>query len=195
MLTFRHLIEIPVACRAFVLLGAGLFFWCTQASGEQSSPAATASSLAKGASEDVVGKIINFTPESDRYRISGWNKPEGNYAWSEGKSAKLALPIPADAGALTIKMTLRGLIQPPALSSQPVELYASNRKVADWQVADSGVFTAEIPAELTKSAAGTLNLELRIPKAASPHSLGMNTDGRILGVCAYSIEVSSATGK
>lgn len=194
---------MPLACRRkCALLGAGFFLFGTQAFCEKTSPAAnqpatpaTASSPAKAALESVVGKVINFTADSDRYRISGWNKTEGNYAWSEGRSARLTLPVPANAGALTVKMTLRGLIQPPALPSQPVEVYASNQKVADWQVADSAVFTAEIPAELTKSAGGTLNLELRIPKAASPKSLGMNTDERILGVCGYSIEVSSATAK
>lgn len=203
MLTFRYLIETPFACRrTFVLLGAGLFLLCTQAFGDKSSPAANqpatpaaVNSPAKAASESVVGKVITFTTDSEHYRISGWNKPEGNYAWSEGTSARLALPVPADAGPLTVKMTLRGLIKPPTLPAQPVAVYANNQKIADWQVSDSAVFTVEIPAELTKGAGGTLSLELRIPKAASPKSLGMNDDVRILGVCAYSIEVSSATAK
>lgn len=200
MLTFPYrLVVMPLACRrAFALLGAGLFLLVTPAPGQKVSPTVSQSttpapvtSPAKAASESVVGKVINFTADSDRYRISGWNKSEGTYAWSEGRSARLALPVPADAGTLTLKMTLRGLIKPPTLPFQPVEVYANNQKVADWQVADSAVFTAEIPAELTKSAVGTLNLELRTPKAASPKSLGMNTDERVLGVCGYSIEVRS----
>jgi hypothetical protein len=72
-----------------------------------------------------------------------------------------------------------------------VEVYANNQKIADWLVADRKAFTAGIPAELTKSGGKMLNLELRIPKAASPQSLGMNNDGRILGVCCYSIELTS----
>jgi hypothetical protein len=204
MHTFRSdLVQVPLACsHPYVLLAAGLFLLSTQVSCERTSPTASqptssgaANSPATAASESVVGKVINFTADSDRYRISGWNKPEGNYAWSEGTSARLALPVPAVAGALTVKMTLRGLVQPPALPSQPVEVYANNQKVADWQVADSAVFTAEVPAELTKGGSGTLNLELRTPKAATPKSLGMNTDERILGVCGYSIEVSSAAAK
>lgn len=194
MFTFLYrIVDMPSACRrGFVLLGAVVLLCCTQTSCERTSPTANQSAIV---SESVIGKVINFTADSERYRVSGWNKSEGNFAWSEGNSARLAFPVPADAGALRVKMTLRGLIQTPALPSQPVEVYANKQKVADWEVADSAVFTAEISAEVTKGGGGTLNLELRIPKAASPKSLGMNTDERILGVCGYSIEINGAAVK
>lgn len=183
-------LEMLLACRrALALLGVGLFLLCPLAFGEKPSPAASQPSSPDGGS--VVGKVIAFTRDSERYRVSGWNKTEGDYAWTEGTSAKLALPISADAGPLTVKMTLRGLVHPPVLPSQPVEVYVNDQKIADWQVADTAPFTAEIPAELTKSAGKMLHLELRIPKAASPQSFGMNNDGRILGVCCYSIELTS----
>jgi hypothetical protein len=199
MLTIpHHLARMPFPCRrAFALLGAGLFCLSTQTSCEKPSPTASqptppaTSNSAKTAPGSVVGQIIPFRADSERYRVSGWSKTEGDYAWSEGTSARLALPIKAYAGPLTIKMTLRGLVQPPALPFQPVEVYANTQKVADWQVADTAAFTAAVPAELTKSGGDTLSLELRIPKAASPESLGMNNDGRILGVCSYSIELTS----
>jgi hypothetical protein len=204
MLRFRFLlVKIPLAGRrAFALLGASLFLLCTQTSCEEKSATTSQpttspakNSAVNAAPGSVVGQVIDFTADSERYRVSGWSVSEGNFAWTEGTSAGLALPIPADAGALTVKMTLRGLIQPPTLPSQPVTVYANTVKVADWQVSDSAVFTAEVPAELTKSGAGTLTLELRIPKATSPKTLGINEDGRILGVSCYSIEVSSAAAK
>jgi hypothetical protein len=197
MLTFRYrLVEMPSACRrAFALLGAALFLLGTQASCEKTSPTASqsttptaANSPANAVPGSVVGQVIQFTSASERYRVSGWSKTEGDFAWTDGTSARLALPIPADTGPLTVKMTLRGLIQPPTLPSQPVEVYVNDQKVADWQVSDTAAFTGEIPAELTKGA-GTLNLEFRIPKATSPKALGMNTDTRILGICGYSIEL------
>ena len=113
MYTFRYSpVQVPLACRrALALIGAGVFLFGTQAFCEKPSPTAsqpaTASSPAKAASESVVGKVINFTADSDRYRISGWNKTEGNYAWSEGRSARLTLPVPADAGALTMRLVSR----------------------------------------------------------------------------------------
>ncbi len=101
MLTFPYrVVEMPLACRrAFALLGAGLLLLCTQASCEKTSPTASqpttpaaANSPAKAASENVIGNVIKFTADSERYRVSGWNKSEGDYAWSEGTSARLALP-------------------------------------------------------------------------------------------------------
>ena len=86
-------------------------------------------------------------------------------------------------------MTLRGLVQPPNLPFQPVEVYVSDQKIADWQVSNTAAFTIEIPAELTKGTE-TLNLEFRIPKATSPKALGINTDTRMLGICCYSIELT-----
>jgi len=191
MHTFSYrFVGIPCA-----VLCAGLFFLFTQISCEKTSPTASqfttpaaASSPVNAAPGSVLGQVINFTPDSERYRVSGWSKTEGNFAWTEGNSARLALPIPADAGALTVQMSLRGLIQPPTLPSQPVEVYVNDQKVADWQVAETAAFTVEIPAELTKGAE-LLNLEFRIPKATSPKALGMNADTRVLGICAYSIEL------
>lgn len=200
MLTIPHRMtrRLFVWRQVFTLLGASFFFLGTQTSCEKPSSTASqpttpsaANSATNASSGSIIGQVINFTADSERYRVSGWSKTEGNFAWTEGTSARLALPIKGNAGPTSIKMTLRGLIQPPVLPSQPVEVYASNQKVADWQVANTAAFTAEVPAELTKSGGATLSLELRIPKAASPKSLGMNDDGRILGVCCYSIELTS----
>ena len=193
MLTFHYrLPEMPFACRrAFTLIGTALLLLCTQAcekpSSTTSQPAAL-SSPANAAPGSVVGQVIPFTADSERYRISGWNKTEGDYAWSEGTSARLALPVPAGVGPLTVKMRLRGLIQPPNLPFQPVAVYVNDQKIADWEVAEGAAFTAQVPAEVSKMGE-TLNLEFRIPKATSPKALGMNADDRILGICAYSIEI------
>jgi hypothetical protein len=196
MLTFPHrFVEMPLAGRALAVVGASLFLLFTHASGQkapgtasQSATAAAASSPANALPESVIGQVIKFTSDSERYRVSGWSRTEGNFAWTEGTSARLALPIPVDAGALKLSMTLRGLTQPPTLPAQSVEVYVKDKKIADWQVSETAPFTAEIPAELTK---GTkkLNLEFRIPKATSPNALGMNADTRLLGICAYSIEL------
>ena len=193
MLTFHYrLAKMPFAYRrAFAFLGTALFLLFMQACEKPSSTAsqpAASNSPANAAPGSVVGQVIPFTADSERYRVSGWAKTEGDYAWSEGASARLALPIPAGAGPLTVKMRLRGLIQLPNLPFQPVAVYVNNQKVADWEVAEGASFTAQVPAEVSKMEE-TLNLEFRIPKAASPKALGMNADDRILGICAYSIEI------
>jgi hypothetical protein len=181
MPTFLYsLAEMPLAYRrTFALFGTGLLLLCTPACEKSSQPAASNS--------PANGQVIPFTADSERYRVSGWTKSEGDYAWSEGTSAKLALPIPAGAGPLSVMMKLRGLVKPPDLPFQPVAVYVNGQKIADWEVADSASFTAQVPADVSNEK--TLNLEFRIPKAASPKALGINADDRILGICAYSIEI------
>jgi hypothetical protein len=181
MLKFRYsFVKIPLAyLQALALLSAGLFILCTQTSCDKPAPTASESTTpaTDAGPRSVIGQVINFTSASERYRVSGWGKTEGDFACTEGTSAKLALPMVEDVGSLTVKMTLRGSTGPD-LPSQQVEVYANDQKITDWQVADKADFTAQI-AGLPKGGGGTLNIELRIPKATSPNSL-----------CAYSIEVT-----
>ena len=158
-----------------------------------SLPAASESPVPSGSTAPAtiaIGTPIRFNAggESERYRDAGWSKTERDYTWSEGPVAKLNLPIPADAGVLTLNMKLGGLTKPPTLVSQPVQVVVNGRKIADWQVADTADFTAQIPAEVTKTG-GTLTVELRLSNATSPKALGLSDDGRVLGIRAYSLEL------
>lgn len=138
----------------------------------------------------AIGRSIRFNAggESERYRDAGWSKTEKDFTWSEGPVAKLNLPIPADAGLLTLSMKLGGLTKPPTLESQAVQVLVNGRKIADWQVAETADFTARIPAEVTKTG-GILTVELRLANATSPKALGLGDDDRLLGVRAYSMEL------
>jgi len=138
----------------------------------------------------AIGAPIRFNlgGGSEGYRGTGWSKTEQDFTWTEGNVAKLNLPIPANAGALTLTMNLGGLTKPPTLASQAVQVVVNGQKVADWQVADPADFTAQLPAEMTKNG-GTLTIELRIPNATTPKALGLGEDGRLLGIRAYSLEL------
>lgn len=156
-------------------------------------PAETASnSSPNSATPDVVGKRIEFKSggNSEVYRVSGWSGSETDCTWTEGNSAKLALPISSNAGALTLKVTMAALTHEPELPFQPVEVYVNGQKIVEWQVA-AGEFVATISGEMTKNG-GTLSIEFRTPKAFTPKSVGMNDDTRILALCVRSIELVKA---
>ena len=140
--------------------------------------------------EEPAGWMVRFNAGSgaEIYRASGWSGAEPEFTWTEGTSAKLKLPLPDRAAALMLRMKLGGLIHPPELPVQNVAVYANGQKIADWQVKDPADFAAPIPFELTKNAEN-LEIELRIPEAASPQSLGMSYDGRLLGVRCYFVEL------
>jgi hypothetical protein len=65
-----------------------------------------------------------------------------------GKSAQLALPIPADSGGLTLVIKMGALVNRPAVPYQVVEVLANGQKTADWEVADMADFSALIPGEV-----------------------------------------------
>jgi len=68
-------------------------------------------------------------------------------------------------------MALAGLTKEPQLPAQPVEVYANQKKVAQWQVIEKKESIASIPTDVV-GGTGALILEFRMPKAASPESIG-----------------------
>lgn len=149
----------------------------------------SASSLSNSGA-DIVGERIEFKfgGNSEPYQVSGWSKTEPEFTWSEGVSAKMTLPISSSPGGLTLKIVMAALIHDPELPSQPVEVYTNGQKVVEWQAGNTAEFVATIPGEVVKNG-GSLDLEFRTPKAASPKSLGISADPRVLGICVRSIEL------
>lgn len=138
----------------------------------------------------ALGKQILFgeSGDSERFKVSGWNSTEKEITWTEGPLAVLQLTGIDATGSLRIKMTLAALVKPPELASQSVEVFANGQKVADWQVTGKSEFVALIPPG--GSQGNTLTIELRIPKAASPKSLGLSEDPRVLGLSCFDLTIS-----
>lgn len=139
----------------------------------------------------TLGKKITFgeSGESERFRVSGWSSTEREITWTEGSSAILQFTGVPLSSSLRLKMTVLGLVNPPQLPSQPVEVYANGQKIAEWQVAGKAEFTALIPPKSEANEA-TLKIELKIPKAASPKELGLSDDPRVLGISCFDLLIT-----
>ena len=150
-----------------------------------------ASQAPADASKDVIGRKIEFTAQAntEEYRIAGWSQAEAQFTWSEGKVAKMALPISAAPNGLNLRVTMAALIHPPDLPSQPVQVYVNGQELVEWQVGNTAEFVAHLPSELTKGG-GTLLIEFRTPKATSPKTLGMSEDLRVLGISVQRLELA-----
>jgi hypothetical protein len=148
--------------------------------------------LAACSEKSVVGRPIQFGQGggSEAYRTSGWSHTEQKFTWTEGNSAKLSLPIGKQSGSLNLNVAMAAFTHPPKLPSQPVEVFVNGQKLAEWQVnSNPAGYSVAIPADTIK-AGGTLEIEFRTPKAASPKSVGMSEDPRVLGVCVVSLELA-----
>ncbi len=139
----------------------------------------TVSSLAQGGQGQI-------------YCTFGWSKPEEKFSWTEGQSAGLSLRAPPSGAPITLRMKLAGFTNPPGLPAQAVEVSVNGRQIAAWQVASTANFFAIIPSDVSASG-GNLTIVLKIPNAASPKALGLNPDGRTLGICCFEMELSKST--
>ncbi len=126
---------------------------------------------------------------SERYKVTGWSKTEAKFTWTEGTSARLQLPISPTNDPISLKMTMAALVNPPDVPFQPVEVFANDQKIADWQVGNTAEFVAALPSAITK-VGGVLNLEFKTPKATSPKALGQSADARVLGICCLDLELA-----
>ena len=126
---------------------------------------------------------------SDLYRTLGWSEPEEAFTWTVGKRAELLFRTAPTSHPLQLRMRLAGNKKPPELPFQPVEVFANGKKIADWQVGESSDYTADI-AEGAMSAGGELRIELKTPNAASPKSLGIAPDPRVLGLCCWEYAIT-----
>jgi len=141
-----------------------------------------------------VGTLIKFGNggDSERFRTSGWSKTEDQQTWTEGNSAVLNFSGLPPSQPLKLRITLLPFTKEPELPAQPIEVYANGKKVADWQVIGRSTYAASIPADAV-SDTGALTLEFRIPKAASPQSLGISADSRQLGVAAFDLVIKKVS--
>jgi hypothetical protein len=137
------------------------------------------------------GTKITFGQDgnSGPYKTAGWSKTEEKFTWSEGTFAELRFSIPSTDDAIALTMRLAALVKPPELPFQPVEVYANDQKIAEWQVSDTALLTASIPHNITKLG-GPLTISFKTPKATSPKALGLSADPRVLGICCFDLELS-----
>jgi hypothetical protein len=140
----------------------------------------------------ILGSVISFAAggEAGKFKTSGWSNAEKEFTWTEGKGAKLSFALPEGDSALALRMKLVGLIRPPEVSSQPVEVYVNGKKIADWQIAAPADFTATIPKEI--AAVKQIEIELRTPASTTPKALKMNEDTRVLGVACYELAITKS---
>ena len=131
----------------------------------------------------TLGETIQFGAggRSERFRLRGWAQTEADFTWSIGPSASLVFSIEPQSHPLLLRMRLGG--------RPPVEVFANDEKIAEWEVSAPADFTATIPAHLV-AAGGALIIELKTPNAASPKSLGAGEDVRELGIRCSEVAIT-----
>lgn len=122
------------------------------------------------------------------FRSAGWLNSEPEFTWTNGKNAQLHLPL-ISGGAENIKLTISAMpfIGGEGLSQQLVIVRSNGVELGRWTMDHDGEYAVMIHSEYLKNE--LLNIEFEIPNAASPASLGLSQDSRLLGMAVRWIRV------
>ncbi|WP_019042075.1 hypothetical protein [Comamonas testosteroni] len=158
----------------------------------------TVETLAKPFPRGVRSEVDFSLPSAAHYLVEGFHAPEGGGVWSNGKYAKLVLPIDlASATDAQVEISMVVKVFSGALTHAPVlQIMMDDREVGvvlfrktaknDQQIH----FTGRVHNP-------TCQIEFRVSHTATPAMSSSTTDHRELGfsLCALSVGVSSVNGE
>ena len=147
----------------------------------QASPIETLATLTFGANG-------NSLP----HQRHGFGDPEDGFTWSTGKSSELVLHVPPPPAGLDcehlIELRLDPFVATGRLASQRLLVSVNGVQVGDDQLIGEGTVGYRIPPGALRPD-GQLLVRLHHPGAASPASLGLGDDGRVLGYMLHMLSV------
>lgn len=110
----------------------------------------------------------------------GWNNREDWGIWSGSKDVTLTLLLPK-INPKSLTLNLRAFIS-GAIPYQPIKISSEELILGNFSLSkfENNVIELTIPNSAIKQ--GYISLEFKIPSAASPSSIGMAEDDRVLGI-------------
>ncbi|MFY8092675.1 MAG: sulfatase-like hydrolase/transferase [Niveispirillum sp.] len=122
--------------------------------------------------------------------IGGWEHPRQSYVWSMERTARVALPLPADVSTW-IRMSVRmaPYLESQEKAAQRVRLLVNGHYCAQWDVSHPITYDALVPPAFL-APSGTNILTFEFPDAYPSAELLANPNyaGQVLGVQLYSIQ-------
>lgn len=137
------------------------------------------------------GEVIDFGKQgkSNRYKLSGWSGIEKEFTWAIGNRSQLGLRVPPSREPLELRMEMIGLVLPPKISYQTVQVSVNGKEIGEIKVSKRDIYTIKIPAEAIQED-GNLTIVFKLPNATTPKSLGINMDPRQLSVAVFNITLA-----
>ncbi|QXI19431.1 DUF6311 domain-containing protein [Pseudomonas hamedanensis] len=127
--------------------------------------------------------LVHTYDRKSRQLVSGWGAPETWGTWSEGTEAHIALRVAPQTQSIVIEALAFAL--PPGLS-QRVIVSIDGVEVLSTRLTQAQGNRLQIPLSAairqTLAQDATLRLQIQLPDAASPRSLGANDDARVMGI-------------
>lgn len=140
----------------------------------------------------ALGETLEFKQGAAavEYLQRGWSTPEGGHTWMDGKVAELEIPLSQTPPRMNASFLVRAFIEPEKLPKQRYRISLNGEKLVESEI------TASEPAEIEVTIdrpdiSRILRFTLEAPDAASPKDLGINPDGRHLGLALINFRLSA----
>lgn len=120
----------------------------------------------------------------EQVELIGFSAPEPEGIWTAGPRAAITFRIvPERHTDIDIRLELRPFVVRKSLPRQELSVISGGRELARWSIGEQGFRTRRliIPSSCVDDD-GLIRLELAIPTCTQPSALGVNSDGRQLGV-------------
>ncbi len=137
---------------------------------------------------------LGIGSEWTRWLVDGWNHPESWGVWSSGYSSRLDIDpaqLPQRSAGAVLHFTAR-LFVAPGHPCERVEVSVDGSSQAAYrQCLPDDHLQINVPVT-AESLDGTrpVSVEFALPDAASPQSLGLGNDGRVIGLGLESVRVT-----
>jgi len=144
------------------------------------------------------GETIRFSAggNAENYTTTGWSGPESWGRWSVGKTAQLVLRVEAPAtGTLELEADVGALLH-GTRQAVNATVAVNGSPIAEWRFSSNepaGKRRASVPAALVRDT-GAMIVEFTVADPASPASLGMAVDNRLLALSFRSLVVRTLGG-
>jgi hypothetical protein len=114
--------------------------------------------------------------------ISGWATPENGFVWSDGKHARIEIPITGNVSSC--RLSIWGYVLKGG-GAQEVTIFIDGKFSGYFEVSDKIICDPHI----RRHSSGPLVLDLLIPTATRPSDNEGNDDRRRLGIALAAIMV------
>lgn len=143
-----------------------------------------------GAPGLALGQVVDLRlADNEEYLAQGWSIGEAAQRWALGPSAQLAFGL-AGTSDVVLRLEAEPFLVPGRLEEQEVGIDLNGHPVGTWRLRYHGfrTYSVRLPRSLQ---APQDRVQLRLPNAASPRSVGEGNDRRLLAVAVRTLRVDA----
>ena len=139
------------------------------------------------------GKVVlNFNLNDLPVTFSGMSGVEPIGRWTDGKQARLVLPIPGgEKPVLLLTIDARAFVEPEKLPRQRALLSVNGTPLASWAFHENMLRRNVVAVPRALAEGGTLALDLALPECTQPTALGFPGDNRHLGIMIRRVSIEA----